>query len=83
MWDRINVASSVGVMVAKPRTARMQCHRANAGDVDQSCSDYYRINVYYSFIDHVIREVETRFSGDHDGLVTIQYLIPHYLSRQS
>lgn len=52
-----------------------------SGDADQSCSDYYRINVYYSFIDHVIRELETRLSGDHDGLVAIQYLIPQYLSQ--
>ena len=59
-WDRINVlASSIGVTVVKPRIARMQCHRANAGDTDQSCSDYYRINVYYSFIDRVIKELET------------------------
>ena len=72
---------SVGVNVVKPRIARIQCHRANAGDVDQSCSEYYRINVYYNFIDHVIRELETRFSSDHDGLIAVQYLIPHYLSQ--
>ena len=53
MWDRINIlASNIGINV-KPRIARIQCHRANAGDVDQSCSEYYRINVYYNFIDHV------------------------------
>jgi hypothetical protein len=59
----------------------MQRYRANAGDADQSSSDYYRINVYYSFIDHVIRELETRFSSDHDALVAVQYLIPHCLSQ--
>ena len=82
MWDRKNIlASSIGVTVVKPRIARIQCHRANAGDVDQSCSEYYRINVYYSFIDHVTRELETRFPSDHDGLVVVQYLIPRYLSQ--
>ena len=80
MWERIDVlASTVGVTVVKPRTARMQCHRTNAGDADQSCSDYYRVNVYFPFIDHVIRELETRFSSDHDGLVAFQHLIPYYL----
>ena len=57
----------------------LQRHRANAGGVDQNCSDYYQINVYYAFIDHVVKELETRF----DGLVSAQYLIPLYLPQLS
>ena len=84
VWSRMQcLASAVGIMVDKPRTARLQCHRANAGAVDQSCSDYYRINVYYPFIDHVISELETRFSNDHEGLVAVQYLVPSCLSQLS
>ena len=80
VWNRMeNLASAVEITLDKPRTARAQCHRANAGAADQSCSDYYRINVYYPFIDHVIQELETRFSSDHEGLVAVQYLIPLYL----
>ena len=32
--------------------------------------------MFYPFIDHVITELETRFSNDHEGLVAIQHLIP-------
>ena len=70
----------MGITIGKPR---LQRHRANAGDVDQNCSDYYRINVFYTFIDHVIKELETRFSGDHEGFVAVQYLIPLYLPQLS
>ncbi len=67
VWNRIDqVASAVGTTIDKPRTARLQCHRANAG------ADYYRINVYFPFIDHIVKELETRFSSDHDGLVAVQ-----------
>ena len=64
-----------------PRTAKVQCHRANAGASDQSCSDYYKVNVYYPFVDHVISELDTRFSDHHEGLVAVQYLVPTLLSK--
>lgn len=69
--------------IIKPRLAGLQRHRANAGAVDQSPSDYYRINIYYPFIDYVIGKLETRFSSDHEGLVAAQYLIPLYLPQLS
>lgn len=54
-WKKIeHVASAAGITIFKPRTATVQQHRANAGSSSQSSSDYYRINVYYPFIDHVI-----------------------------
>lgn len=42
VWNRMkNLASAVEISLDKPRTARAQCHQANAGAADQSCSDYY------------------------------------------
>ena len=82
VWTRVNhLASATGITVVKPRTARVQCHRANAGASDQSCSDYYKVNVYYPFVDHVISELDTRFSDHHEGLVAVQYLVPTLLSK--
>ena len=75
------MASATGITVVKPRTARVQCHRANAGASDQSWSDYYKVNVYYPFVDHVISELDTRFSDHHEGLVAVQYLVPTLLSK--
>ena len=84
LWARVlQIASAVGITIIKPRSVGLQRHRANAGAVDQSPSDYYRINVYYPFIDHVIGELETRFSSDHEGLIAAQYLIPLYLPQLS
>ena len=73
----------MGITISKPRSVGLQRHLANAGAVDQSPSDYYRINVYYLSIDHVIGELETRFSSDHEGLIATQYLIPLYLPQLS
>ena len=80
IWTRVNqIASTIGITVVKPRTARLQQHRTNAGAPDQSSSDYYRINVYYPFIDHVFEELKTRFSSGHEGLVAVQHLVPIHL----
>ena len=79
----LQIASAVGISISKPRSVGQQLHRANAGAVDQSPSDYYRINVYYPFIDHVVDELETRFSSDHEGLIVAQYLILQHLQQLS
>ena len=72
VWSRISqVADSINVTLIKPRTTTVQRHRANAAHNDQP-SDYYRINVFYPFIDHVVGEVETRFSVQHEGLIPLK-----------
>ena len=84
LWTKATqLASTVGLTIEKPRTARTQIHRGNVGSTDQSPSTYYRLNVFYPFIDHVVTELETRFSNDHEGLVAIQHLIPTSLGKCS
>ena len=79
VWKRSEqLASTIGITMQKSRTVQIQSHRANAGAVNQSSCDYYRINVYYPFIDHVIQELDTRFSNEHEGLIAAQYLIPFF-----
>ena len=35
VWNRVDqVALAMGITIAKPRTGRLQCHRANAGAAD-------------------------------------------------
>lgn len=80
-WEKLctkatQLALTFGLTIEKPRTARAQIYRDNVGSIDQSPSTYYRFNVFYPFIDHVVTELETRFSNDHEGLVAIQHLIP-------
>ena len=79
VWDIIEtLANSINVPLSTPRTAKQQCHRANASTTpNQSPEDYYRINVYYPFIDHVIQELNSRFPQDqHAGLIAAQHLMP-------
>ena len=81
VWSRISqVADSINVTLIKPRTTTVQGHRANAAHNDQP-SDYYRINGFYLFIDHVVGELETRFSIQHEGLKTAQNPFPLYLPK--
>ena len=65
LWTRTEIlAKQIDVEIVKPRTTASQRHRGNAaaGDVriilKQSPKDYYRINVYYTFIDHVVSQLE-------------------------
>ena len=59
VWGRVQtIGESVGVVITKPRVTANQHHRANAGNADQTSEDYYRINVYYPFIDRVVEEIE-------------------------
>ena len=49
--------------------------------MDQNPSDYYKINVYYPFSDHVIGELESRFSDNHKELIAAQNLVPVHLPK--
>ncbi len=80
VWGRVQtIGESIGVVITKPRVTANQRHRANAGNADQTSEDYYRINVYYPFIDRVVEEIETRFAFEHKGLLVAQALVPIYL----
>ena len=60
-----SVAQAVAVenTITKPRTANVQRHRANAGcNSDQTISDYYKVNVLFPFVDHVVQQIDSRFS---------------------
>ena len=77
VWSRIEVlASSIDLTIVKPRTATIQMHRTNAGRVNQTTSDYYRMNLYYPFIDHVMEQLEPRFSNEYHQIIAANYLIP-------
>ena len=72
LWDRIqHVGQAAGIEITKPRTTTSQRHRENAGQPDQTASDYY------PFIDHVLQELQNRFNPEvHKGLIAVQYLVP-------
>ena len=82
LWDCIlSVANANDIEVGKPRTTASQKHRAHASldnTKSQSPQDYYRINVYFAFIDHVVLELNTRSEilEEHKGLIAANALVP-------
>ena len=59
----MKLAREVDKPPEKPRTTRIQRHRANAGETD-SVEDYFRINLFISFLDHILLELNEKFRGN-------------------
>ena len=51
--------------------------------MNRTASDYYRINLYYPFIDHVIELLETKFSNEPHEIIAANYLITQNLHKLS
>ena len=61
-YDHVcSIAKTVDATVKKPRTASRQQHRSNLPATD--VSSYYRVNVVVPFLDHLLNEMNTRFSS--------------------
>ena len=54
------MASQVGVKPSKPRISGMQLHRSNAPA--DTIKDHYLKNVAIPFLDHIIVQLDTRFT---------------------
>ena len=67
------MAKAVGESPSAPRITGRMTHRSNAQSADdpdappltpeQIINQYYRLNVVIPFLDHVIVQLDTRFSG--------------------
>ena len=69
------IADSTNVTLVMSHRTTVQRHRENAAHNDQP-SAHHSINVFYPFIDHVVGELETRFSIQQKVLITAQNLFP-------
>ena len=56
-----NLAEELDVSVSKPRTVGRQRHRDNAPA--KTVADYYKINLMIPFLDHILMEMDSRFSS--------------------
>ena len=78
------LASKVDVAEVKPRVSSRQIHRNNVPSC--STSDYFKKSLTISLIDHLLFEVNNRFSDDalvaYDGLVTIPDKMMSYVSKK-
>ena len=72
------IAATVDVEPSKPRTAARQRGRANAPA--KSTQEYYRLNFFLPFVDHVLAHLKTRFSEEIKDAMLGFYLIPNQLN---
>ena len=55
VWNEV-IAQAVGNTITKPPTVNVQRHCANlACNSDQTISEYYKVNVFFTFVDHVVQ----------------------------
>ena len=83
----IKLAERIGIdveaMNRKPRVGGMSLHRANAGEDQQTASDYYRINIFYPLLDAVITDIKSRFGPHQKETFTLSKLLPQNVSNSS
>ena len=60
----VDLAAKFGVVSSKPRTAGRQRNRANPHVADTK--DYWRIILYYQFLDHLLNELRGRLVKNAD-----------------
>ncbi|KAK2549573.1 52 kDa repressor of the inhibitor of the protein kinase [Acropora cervicornis] len=77
----VKVAQTIEVLPSKPRTTVRQMHRANPPA--ESIPDFYRLNYYYPFFDHVIQHMTDPFPEALKGALQGTLLIPSNLRKPS
>ncbi|XP_060585819.1 uncharacterized protein LOC132741624 [Ruditapes philippinarum] len=81
VWDALydkasNIAAEFDIQPSRPRRAARQNHRANP-DV-HTVSDYWKVTLFYVFLDHLVQEIESRILSNQDRFAA-QYLLPKRL----
>ena len=55
LWGKIvALADSVDEVIEIARTARRMAHRSTAGEIDATAMQYFKVNVFFPFIDHCL-----------------------------
>jgi hypothetical protein len=49
------------VVIEKRRTARRMAHRSTAGEIDDMAMQYFKVNVFFPFVDHCLMRLGQRF----------------------
>lgn len=76
------MARSVGVEEFAPRLATRQQHRSNIPG--ENCSEYFRLNLAITLLDHLISEFDTRFDRKScDSITGFMLLLPSCIDNTS
>jgi hypothetical protein len=52
------LADRIDVQLEKPRAAIRMKHRSTAGDANDTACLYFKVNVFFPFIDHCVVQLE-------------------------
>eukprot|EP00112_Aurelia_sp_Birch-Aquarium-sp1_P012152 Seg2554.3 transcript_id=Seg2554.3/GoldUCD/mRNA.D3Y31 product="52 kDa repressor of the inhibitor of the protein kinase" protein_id=Seg2554.3/GoldUCD/D3Y31 len=70
----VRLTDSVGTVRSRPRTAKIQTHRANTPS--DTPSEYYRPVITIPFLDHLSSQIQTRFSQRNVAILDAFYALP-------
>ena len=77
LWGKIvALADSVDEVIEIARTARRMAHRSTAGEIDATAMQYFKVNVFFPFIDHCLMQLDLRFPADKTGMFLASKLMP-------
>ena len=77
IWDlALQLAQSVDVTITMPRVIGKQVHRSNVQCT--TAEEYYRLNLYVPFLDHVVTQMTERFSAQFDVIRQLSTLVPGF-----
>jgi hypothetical protein len=79
--EAVSLCDKVGGTVGMPRMVGKQAHRCNAPS--ENPEEYYRKNIQIPFLDHIIVEMNTRFSKEGRTCADIFYLIPAVITKKN
>ena len=81
LWKKAEaIATEITTELTKPRTPRISAYRNNSTASDlMDAESYYRLNVYYPFVDHCVTEFQTRFPESSESAFIGYKLLPNTL----
>lgn len=78
--EAVTLAEGTGTVPARPRPAGRQVHRENVPAV--STSDYFKMAISIPFLDHLLCQMQTRFSETNLDALDAIYGMPTYAVSQ-
>jgi hypothetical protein len=51
-------------------------HRSTAGEIDDTAMQYFKVNVFFPFIDHCLMQLDQRFPADKTDMFLASKLMP-------
>ncbi|XP_062503905.1 52 kDa repressor of the inhibitor of the protein kinase-like [Corticium candelabrum] len=83
VWRKAKaIAEELQTEIRMPRMTARSKHRSNAGvgTLESECPEaYFRRNVFYTFIDHTVTQLEERFPNSSEGMFLGFSLLPNFV----